>query len=118
MIDKATSKTSIVFAVYGGHESSIIPLLISLGIYEQRWIPYASRLIFEYWRKTSNETKKSQRQYIRVLFNGKVVTQKLTFCKEKVIQGGELCPLEEFLAWLGGGEFEETQRRYERMCNQ
>lgn len=120
MVDKASSKTPIKIAVYGGHEISIIPALISLGIFEQRWIPYASRLIFEFWRKTGvlNETKRSQREYIRVLFNGETVTSNLRFCKENLIENGELCPLQDFLGWLRGGKIEEPQKRYEKMCEQ
>lgn len=121
MVDKVSSKTPIKFAVYGGHEISIIPALISLGIFEQRWIPYASGLVFELWRKNYkvlNETKKSYRKYIRVLFNGKTVTPKLKFCKENLIENGELCPLDDFLSWLGGGKIEEPRKRYEKMCKQ
>ncbi|XP_031554398.1 2-phosphoxylose phosphatase 1-like [Actinia tenebrosa] len=112
MVDKASSKTPVKFAIYGGHEISIIPALMSLGIFEQRWIPYASRLIFEFWKKTGviNETKKNQRGYIRVLYNGETVTSNLKFCKKNLFENGELCPLEDFLRWLGGGRIEEPQK--------
>jgi len=115
MLARSQSTSPITLAIYGGHESSIIPVLISLGTYNRRWIPYASRLVFELWTKSTDST--DSLNYIRVLFNGESVTHKLTFCQGNVIHESELCPLNVFLAWLGGGRFEDAHKRYARLCN-
>ena len=62
------------------HDSMINQLMKGLGIPVKEWIPYASRLSFELWRDSS--AQESGRHFIRVLFNGRLVTHALSILIE------------------------------------
>ncbi|KAJ1829595.1 hypothetical protein LPJ56_000244 [Coemansia sp. RSA 2599] len=57
------------FALYSGHDSTIIPLLGSLRASNRNmlWPPYASNLVFELWKKSDGN------RVIRVIYNGQVL---------------------------------------------
>ncbi|XP_032225505.1 2-phosphoxylose phosphatase 1 isoform X2 [Nematostella vectensis] len=119
MVKSVQRQTPIKFALYSGHDSSITPALIALGIFNGKWIPYASRLVFELWRdKTVDSDKTSLKGwYVRVLFNGEAVTERASFCKGEVFGSYELCPLEVFVNWLSeDGTIDGMTRRYGKMC--
>jgi hypothetical protein len=83
-------------ALYAGHDTVIAPTLAALGIYQDekycKWPGYASRLIFELWTPAHNIRKMdSSGHFVRVLYNGEVVTHLVTSCK-----GSTLCPIEKF----------------------
>ena len=80
------------FYLYSGHDTTIAQLKTALGIHNGIWPPYASRLIFELY---SGRQEQNKYYFIRVLFNGKDVTQNLIFCRNKPTPHG-LCPLEYF----------------------
>lgn len=61
------------------HDSMINQLMKALGIHVKEWIPYASRLSFELWRDSG--ASESVRHFVRVLFNGRVVTHALSVSK-------------------------------------
>lgn len=95
--------------VYSGHDVTVTPLLIALGVPLGSWPPYASRLVFEQLRDT-----KRSRHYIRVLFNGADVTRKLRFCRK---QDSGPCPLEDFSAFVESGNLGELgYRSYYAAC--
>lgn len=58
------------------HDSMINQLMKGLGIPVKEWIPYASRLSFELWKDSS--AQESARHFVRVLFNGRLVTHALS----------------------------------------
>lgn len=55
------------------HDATLVRVLTSLGIPLDGWMPYASRIVFELWKKIHSE----QDYYVRVLFNGTPITNKI-----------------------------------------
>ena len=79
--------------VYVGHDTApITPLLSALGIFDGRWPPLASRIVFEAYDDGS----------ARILFNGKDVTTRVAGCPRDRVR----CPLTSLdaaaAALLGG----------------
>lgn len=79
------------FIMYSGHDSTLTPLMVTLGIYNKKWPPFASRLVLELY---SHKTK-TGKYFIRVLFNGTSLTHRLKFCK-----GQHMCPLGNFISFV------------------
>lgn len=79
--------------VYSGHDKTLRPLILALGIndYQHYNIRYASRMIFEVYRKKDlrDELKFTERKpeaidfYFRVVYNGEDVTNRLSFCRPR-----------------------------------
>ncbi|KAI8332391.1 histidine phosphatase superfamily [Chlamydoabsidia padenii] len=82
-------------AVYSGHDTTIAPLLIILGGYDNRWPPFGSSILFELY-KTKDDNKTN---YVRVKFNNKNL--ELPGCAEKGNHHSNgdqsLCTLEAFM---------------------
>lgn len=49
------------------HDTTLIPLLVCLRIYDGQWPPFMANLIFELYKE-----KESGNMYMRVLYNGQV----------------------------------------------
>ena len=122
MINKSQHKSTLKFVLYSGHDSTVTPLLLNLGVHDRkRWTPYASRVAFELWRDTVVEPSKQldsiDNFYFRVLVNGKVVTSKMKFCGDALLKG-ELCPLKELVSWLSDGAgIEGMKESYTMLCS-
>ena len=122
MINKSQHKSALKFVLYSGHDSTVTPLLINLGVHDQkRWTPYATRVVFELWRDTLLDSSKQPDSidnfYFRVLVNGKVVTSKMTFCGDALVKG-ELCPVQELVSWLSDGVGTEgMDENYKTLCS-
>ena len=116
--------------VYSGHDTVIAPVLAALGIYKSKilseyekckWPPYASRIVFEVWSHIVNNVKG-----IRVLYNGKPVTQAIPSCtrenKSRKLRGAnhndfkndEICPIELFLEQID--QILENKQSYQSLC--
>lgn len=122
MIEKAQRKSSPKFVLYSGHDSTLTPLMLNLGVHShEEWSPYASRVIFELWRDQRTDNTKArylERYYFRVLVNGKVVTSKMKFCSDALLKG-ELCPVTELISWLSSGTgIAGMVGRYNSLCSQ
>ena len=122
MVNKSQHKSSLKFVLYSGHDSTVTPLLINLGVHDRtRWTPYATRVVFELWRDTlidsSKQPDSTDKFYFRVLVNGKVVTSKMQFCGDALLDG-ELCPVRELVSWLSDGEgIEGLDENYKILCS-
>lgn len=121
MIDKSHKKSKLKFVLYSGHDSTVTPLMINLGVHDRtKWTPYATRVVFELWRDAEADSSKASSvdlYYFRVLVNGKVVTSKLKFCKDALLKG-ELCPVTEMISWLSSGTGNEGMgERYRSLCS-
>ena len=57
--------------MYSGHDTTIMPLLATLGQDVTTWPPYVSNVVFELWESNTSDGKKQQ--YVKVLVNGKEV---------------------------------------------
>ncbi|XP_068617894.1 2-phosphoxylose phosphatase 1 [Battus philenor] len=81
------------YVIYSGHDKTLQALILALGLnsYQHYNIQYASRMIFEVYRKRDlrDEFKFTKRKaiaqdfYFRVVYNGEDVTNKLSFCRNK-----------------------------------
>ena len=56
--------------MYSGHDTTIMPLLATLGQDITTWPPYVSNVIFEMWESKKDGQKQD---YVKVLVNGKEV---------------------------------------------
>ena len=122
MVNKSLHKSSLKFVLYSGHDSTVTPLLINLGVHDRtRGTPYATRVVFELWKDTLIDSSKQPESldnfYFRVLVNGKVVTGEMKFCGDALVKG-ELCPLRELVSWLSDGEgVEGMDENYKTLCS-
>ncbi|KAK3105437.1 hypothetical protein FSP39_025249, partial [Pinctada imbricata] len=78
MSNVTKQKPTPKFVIYSGHDVTLTPLLATLGIYDGKWPPYASRLNIEMYGGMENG---KSHHFIRVVYNGVDVTKKLNFCK-------------------------------------
>lgn len=53
---------------YSGHDTTVMPLLATLGQDVSTWPPYVSNVVFELWEGQKNGQKQ---EYVKVLVNGK-----------------------------------------------
>jgi len=71
-------------AIYSGHDTTLAPLLASLGLFDANvsWVPYASMLIIEIHSLLDNNltSHNSTKRLFRLLYNGKVLTPHLEGC--------------------------------------
>lgn len=65
------------FILSFAHDSTLTPLLTSLGLHKNYWLPYASRIVIELWQDMTKPASISSSYYIRILFNGKHQMTKL-----------------------------------------
>jgi len=81
-------------ALYSGHDSTIIPLLASLGLMNENnltWTPYASMLIIEIHAvQNQNDPDFPTQRAFRLLYNGDVLTSLLPGCPSS----SELCDVQ------------------------
>src|SRR6218665_2949028 len=99
-----------VFYLYSGHDKTISAAVDALGVGDGRWPPFGSRFVFELLRHRTGQN----RFFVRLLFDGKVVTDRLSGSGRRVgesegpknnsqtvsdlvtVAGGELVSLEDF----------------------
>ena len=83
------------FVLYSGHDLTLSPLLMVLGLYDGVWPPLASRFVIElYERKTSHFNMKKAQHFLKFIYNGKDRTSDVLFCKGKTVDG--LCDFDLF----------------------
>ncbi|XP_056415731.1 lysophosphatidic acid phosphatase type 6 isoform X2 [Hyla sarda] len=88
--------------LYASHDVTLIPLLIALGVFDQKWPPYSSDITLELYQH-----RPSKEWFARLCYNG----------KEQVVKGCStgLCPLDEFLNALS--EFALSPEDHRTLCN-
>jgi Histidine phosphatase superfamily (branch 2) len=82
-------------ALFSGHDTTIIPLLASLGVWnDTAWPPYASMVVIELHEMNvdGNTDRKifPSKFAFRIIYNGKVITSNVKFCEPDL----ELCNAE------------------------
>ena len=87
------------FVLYSAHDTTLDPLLSTLGIGQGEWPPYASRLVFELVQAKNDQVSE---YFIRILYNGEVVTNEVKFC-EIVDAAAGLCRLQKFHNFFNDG---------------
>lgn len=108
------------FVLFATHDTTIAPLLIEMGIFQNHWPAYASRIVFELWEAGgllgSKLTGQDHESYfVRVLHDGRDYTTRLNCCKNK-LKFGKLCPLLAFIKFLKGSSG-SMDVEYSRMCS-
>ena len=78
--------------LYSGHDTTVMPLLHILGLYEGKWVRYAARVVIELYKARDNDDK--HKHYVRILYDGVDLTHKVSFCKESLVNG--LCIFKSF----------------------
>ena len=120
MLTHASGEGHTKFALFATHDSTVVPMLIELGIFRGQWPAYASRIVFELWEAggllgSKLKGDELEKHFIRVLYDGRDFTRKLKFCKEK-LKFGKLCPLKAFVEALEG-ESTAMDVEYARLCS-
>jgi len=92
--DKARNNSHLI-TLYSGHDATLMALTRALDIDDGLWPPYASRLIFELYKRQFDDSF-----FIRVIFNGKDKTRQLRFCHSGTNIVNGLCRLENMLHFI------------------
>ncbi|XP_048874507.1 lysophosphatidic acid phosphatase type 6 [Brienomyrus brachyistius] len=89
--------------LYSVHDTTLMPCLMALGIFDAKWPPYAADLVLELYQHCE-----TQEAFVKVSYLG----------QDKLIPGcsGVYCPLQEFQGILSN--FSLTLDRYHILCNQ
>lgn len=74
-------------ALFSGHDTTLMPLLATIDVFDGTWPPYASMVILEVHRLNLQDETFSSGHAFRLLYNGKVITDRLIECDT------ELCDL-------------------------
>ena len=103
---------SFKFMLTLSHDDTLMMLLNALGYRLDKWIPYASRITFELWRKKNFS---EHYMYVRILFNGETITGKTLPGKGAATLKGELISLENWREFLTTGQFRDLAT-YNKVC--
>ena len=89
--DDILSGGNPIFSIYSGHDTTLMPVLASMGVWDGKWSPYASMLNVEtYFIGFSNPSYPTSRAF-RMVYNGEVITSRLPGCENA--DEPELCDL-------------------------
>ncbi|XP_072300633.1 lysophosphatidic acid phosphatase type 6 [Eucyclogobius newberryi] len=88
--------------LYSVHDTTLIPCLMAMGIFDMRWPPYAADITLELYKH--RQTKEA---YVKVSYIGQ--DQLLPGCS------GVYCPLQEFKQVLSAHSLSPDQ--YQSLCN-
>ncbi len=99
---------SYKFMVSLTHDDAITKMLTNLGVRVSEWIPYATRVVFELWKRKDQELYE-----VRILLNGEVVTQQCGGWREGMNK--ELIPYPVLKAFLTSGTYREL-KYYNKLC--
>ena len=119
MVLKVSEDEPTKFVLYATHDSTVIPVLVTLGIFSKQWVPYTSRIVFELWEArgligAKLEGDGLEKYFVRVLFNGRDYTKMITMCKGS-LKFGKLCPLKSFVRFLEGSS-QNMGDQYTNLC--
>ena len=115
----AENKTRERFVLYSGHDTTLEPLVTSLGVTNGTWPPYASRLALETY---SFEHGGHKHYLLRVVFNGNDVTSRVIFCRpesnEVRLNDDGMCSFEDFEDFIQESSMKDlnTHKNYRELC--
>ncbi|CAO3662946.1 unnamed protein product [Umbelopsis ramanniana] len=88
--DKQVGEENLKMAIYSGHDTTVAPLLIIMGVFDKRWPPFSSSILFELFKEKKPEssswfgslwkTSDDQDYYVRVRYQDKLM--KLPACAD------------------------------------
>ncbi len=109
IMQKDTSLSgSYRFMVSLTHDDTITKLLANLGVRIQEWVPYASRVVFELWKKKTTNSYE-----VRMLLNGEVITKQCGCWREGTNK--ELIPYAVLKEYLFSGKYRNLMF-YSKIC--
>lgn len=101
-LQKSSSELSRKLFLYSAHDTTLIPCLMAMGIFDLRWPPYAADITLElYKHRQTNEA------YVKVSYTGQ--DQLLPGCS------GVYCPLQEFKKVVSAHSL--SADGYQSLCN-
>jgi hypothetical protein len=86
-IQALTNKTQIKLALWSAHDTTVMPVLAALGVWDHVWAPYASIITLELWKNPQGSF------YVRLLYQGEPL--KIPGCSD-----GVFCSWSDFNAVL------------------
>ena len=85
----STAAVATTLSLVSAHDTTLIPILIALGVFESGvWPDYASSIIFELYARGEDGRSGLDGQ-VRVLYNDQVITDKIPGCEGE----GEFVPV-------------------------
>ncbi|XP_064921235.1 lysophosphatidic acid phosphatase type 6 isoform X2 [Columba livia] len=89
--------------LYASHDTTLIPLLVAMGTFDNKWPPYAADVTLELYQH-----RPSKEWFVRMTYHG----------EEQVVKGcrAGLCPLGEFLEVLA--QYSVSPEEYNNLCSQ
>ncbi|KAG9271024.1 lysophosphatidic acid phosphatase type 6 [Astyanax mexicanus] len=88
--------------LYSAHDTTLMPCLMALGVFDMRWPPYAADITLELYQH-----RKTNQHYIKVSYVGQ--DQKIPGCSDVY------CPLEEFKQAMS--KYALPEESYRTLCN-
>lgn len=101
-LQKAPPETSRKLFLYSVHDTTLIPCLMAMGIFDLRWPPYAADITVELYKH-----RQTDEAYIKVSYIGQ--DQLLPGCSEVY------CPLQEFKKAVSAHSL--SSDLYQSLCN-
>ncbi|XP_076015341.1 lysophosphatidic acid phosphatase type 6 [Genypterus blacodes] len=101
-IQATSSEPNRKMFLYSAHDTTIIPILMAMGIFDMRWPPYAADITLEL-----HQHRQTKEAFVKVSYIGK--DQLLPRCS------GVYCPLQEFKQALS--QYSATSELYQSLCN-
>ncbi|XP_038576602.1 lysophosphatidic acid phosphatase type 6 [Micropterus salmoides] len=88
--------------LYSAHDTTLIPCLMALGIFDMKWPPYAADITLEL-----HQHRQTSKPFVKVSYIG----------QDQLIPGcsGVYCPLEEFKQALS--DYSLSSELYQSLCN-
>ena len=93
------------FTLFSAHDSTIVPVMHSLGLPFHIVIPYASFVLFEMY--TVDESDGGQEVFLRVIYNGEDVTSRISCFSQQ-----EKFPFALFKTFID----QDMKSRYDQVC--
>ncbi|XP_023271649.1 lysophosphatidic acid phosphatase type 6 [Seriola lalandi dorsalis] len=101
-LQDTSSESKRKLFLYSAHDTSLIPCLMALGIFDMRWPPYAADITLEL-----HQHQQTNEAFVKVSYIG----------QDQLIPGcsGVYCPLQEFKQALSG--YTLSSELYHSLCN-
>ncbi|XP_060909445.1 lysophosphatidic acid phosphatase type 6 [Labrus mixtus] len=98
----ASSELNRKLFLYSAHDTTLIPCLMALGVFDMQWPPYAADITLELYQH-----RQTSQAFVKVSYTG----------KDLLIPGcsGLYCPLEEFKQVLSS--YSLSSELYKSLCN-
>lgn len=109
VVDKKDEAKKFILSM--SHDTTMAQLLVALGI-QEKWVAYASRLVFELWKSSASSS-----YYVRVLFDGVPLTHQLMAWKAVQTESlhSELLPFNNWEEFVLKGEYKDIDS-YNNVC--